>query len=218
MASEARVSRPADFLLFLSRCAFLTAAASAVVAVVVVYRIWMLANSKTPDGFPGGWLFGLGEIATRPFRGIDPLRPAKETGFLDFPAIVALDVYLVAMLVFAFLGFVLANAVPAPTEATRPPHVVTRPQGPRRPSQIRSLLAERATKTSRSLARAGAVIRRQDWAGYQAWLRTRLGLASSRTAAGANRVYEIAEAGLRRVTAQPSREKPPRIRGLPASG
>ena len=198
MASEERSDRPADILLFLSRCAFFGAAASTVTAFVVVYRLWALAYARTPDGFPGGWIFGLGEVATQPFRRVEPFTATKETGYLDFPAVVALDVYLVATLVFAFLGFLLSTALSSPAGASDPLAVDQKVARPRQPSRLRPWLMGIGAAVGRSSATGMELIRAHDWAGDRAALHARWQLASSWLLLHARRLYVAVRDGLGR--------------------
>jgi hypothetical protein len=155
-----------SFARLVSRASLVAASLTFLTALVVVYRLWALATSRQPHGFPEGWLFDLGELVVSPFRGYDHTEGfTKATGYIDFPALVALEVCLVALLVFSVLSYLFYLLQPHPAKAPRPARA-------RKPSRVRPWLRQNAARGNdalrRGLAPAIAAAQRSDWQGYRA--------------------------------------------------
>ncbi len=154
----------------LSRAAFAAAGATVVVALVLVYRLWVLSMSQRPEGFPGGWLLSLSDRVVSPFRDYDhSAAVTKQTGFVDFPALIALEVCLVAVLVFAVFGYLFHLLQPHQRAAL----AALQPRQPRQPSRIVPALRAGAMQGRRGFSSAVAAVQGQDWAGYRAKFATR---------------------------------------------
>ena len=106
--SHNRISKPALVLLTLSRAAYAGATVFALLMLMVVYRLWALATSQLPSGFPLGWIFDLSGRLVSPFRDTNTQVSVKETGYIEFPALVALEVFLVSTLVCVVFGYLLS--------------------------------------------------------------------------------------------------------------
>jgi hypothetical protein len=139
----------------LSRASLVIVSLASVSGLVVVYRLWALATSRLPHGFPQGWLFDISGVIVAPLRSYDHTEGmTKSTGYLDFPALIALEACLVAILVFAVFGYLFYLLQPHPAKPTTAP-------APRRPSRVRPMLGH-AVGPMVSLAQ------RPDWARYRA--------------------------------------------------
>lgn len=151
----------------LSRGAFTAAGASGVISLLLVYRLWVLSTSRLPEGFPGGWLLSLTDLVVGPFRDYEhSAATAKQTGFVDFPALIALEVCLVFILVFAVFGYLFHLLQPHQ-------RAVLSARQPRRPLRIGPVLREAAAVSRRGISAAVIAVQRQDWAGYHADLAAR---------------------------------------------
>jgi hypothetical protein len=158
-----------SFARLVSRASLVAASLTFLTALVVVYRLWALATSRQARGFPEGWLFDLGDFVVSPFRGYDHTEGfTKATGYIDFPALVALEVCLVALFVFSVLSYLFYLLQPHPPKPAKAP----RPARARKPSRVQPWLRHNAVRGNdalrRGLAPAVAAAQRPDWQGYRA--------------------------------------------------
>jgi hypothetical protein len=150
-------------LRLISRASFLAATASFLIALLLVYRLWALSTSRVVDGFPEGWLFDLGKLAVAPFRGYDHTQAATEaTGYIDFAALIGVEVCLVAILVFSVFGYLFYLLQPH-AEKPAPASRETRP-------------SRAQAWSGRAIAGVSAVASRPEWrtsmATGRVWLAT----------------------------------------------
>ncbi|MGE0058759.1 MAG: hypothetical protein AB7P33_18985 [Dehalococcoidia bacterium] len=164
----------------LSRAAIAAAATTVVVALLLVYRLWVLSMSRLPEGFPGGWLLSLSDLVVEPFRNYDhSAAVTKQTGYVDFPTLVALEVCLVAILVFAVFAYLFHLLQPHQQAALVP----LQPKQSRQPSRMGPALRAGAVQGRQGVSAVVASIQGQDWAGHRANLTARRDEAVVRLAA-----------------------------------
>jgi hypothetical protein len=100
-----------DIVRALKRLRFWSALATMVAESTIVYRLWAQLAGSEPSLPALALVYGLAGRLVDPFRGLDTVR-ARPTGpVLEFPALVALEVYLVAGVLVVILLSGLAAAL-----------------------------------------------------------------------------------------------------------
>lgn len=135
---------------FLSRLGLAGLLAALIVDAAIAYRLWCNVSARVPREWPGSWVYDVAGWAIEPFRTFDTVQPVKETGFLDFPGLIAMEFYFAAGLAFAIACFALRglSVVLARSQTFR--RGVALPIG--------DALAWGATPLSGALRRAGHVL------------------------------------------------------------
>ena len=114
----------------LAHATWMVTLSGAIILTLLSMRVWFQLVGETQGGGARGLIYDLSGFLVGPFRKFEPTTPIKDNGILEFSSLVAIEAYLIAMLVALTVLFSARLAVFAAPKVVhrRRPAVATEKQ------------------------------------------------------------------------------------------